>query len=200
MNNIMDKFTGDWQAIPAERRAMYVLSMAVLIIFAAYKFAYIPLTMQAEADKAAASAAQQQVLLYEKFAASDGKKILFLQQQKLQRLEKQLPVKIDLNQMAEKCYALAQVNDVTMQSLKLPDAAKQVGKAEAKALVGSLDLQMQFKGSYHNVLRFIYRLEKQANLMELADVDIKAAEDGAVEASAVLRVYVLWQGGRDKAE
>lgn len=198
MHSMKSKLLADWQQIPAQRRGVYVIAVSLMLVAAAWKFITAPMLAQANADKRSAQFAVQQAAIYEKFAAGDVKKELWLKEQKLRQLEKQLPAKADVNKIAGQCYAMAAKSGVQLQGLKMPDESERKIKASPQQNkgAGNIDVQLEFSGSYKSVMNFIYKLEKQNSLMQLMDVNIKgdAAKD-LLRVTCVLRIFVQVQAG-----
>ncbi len=122
------------------------------------------------------------------FAAQNSNYDAFLKLQtlKLEETKKKIPDMVTVPELLAEYSQLAQVNKITLESLKPPASIKQ-----SNGGAFAFPLKLTLSGDYFNLVEFLQQVEKGARFTTLQSVDFSSDGKGTLKMNADFVVYSL---------
>lgn len=120
---------------------------------------------------------QQRVDKLEVLAQSESTIDVKKLRHELQLAESVLPKKPDLTGIAQEISQQAETEGLTVSALRIPE--KGAGKRHAKLKVEFYQIDLELRGGYHGLVRFVHKLEERYGLKQ---VSIEGEKNGIVRA------------------
>ncbi len=176
----------------AEKKAWLQLVIAAALCFMVYKLLLAPLFYQLGEQARQQELLQRELCKYREFAAAHQDYEAFLRQrtERLEQLQRRLPVRVVFSEQLALWQRQAQSCGVTISDIKLLNETDNGDKK-----LKSQPVRITLAGNYYSVLKFVHELEKSENFVNINKVNITGDENkGDIKFTAVFNIYLYVTG------
>lgn len=171
------------KGMSVEQRSLIAFGSALVLLLMLMFFAFVPFIEEALLAKEKAGRLEERLVAYQELSEKENYPQLVEEQKiKLVHLEKRLPKKLQQASIMEELHTAADSCGVKITVLK---AVKQGSSSKQ-----SIALQMECKGNYMEILKFLRRVEKEGSFKILQEFVAKGDErNGSLELATVVSAY-----------
>lgn len=169
------------------RKKLLQLVTAAAVCFMLCRLFIMPAFAKLERQQKQREQLQQELELYQEFAATHQDYETFFQQQsaRLAQLQKNLPDEAVFSDLLPVWQQQARNCGVKIEEVKL------LPSDTAGSRLNRQQVRIAMAGNYYNVLKFIRQLENSENFVNLNKVNITGDENkGDIKFTAVLNIYL----------